>query len=65
MHKTDVDNIVSNDNGILINVSKNSDYKKMRLKAIEEKRDKERINNLESEMASIKSLLKQILSKVN
>jgi hypothetical protein len=64
MHKTDVENILSVEKGILINVSKSSEYEALRGKAIEEQRQKDRINNLEKDVSSIKSLLEQILRKV-
>lgn len=65
MDKTDVEGICKASEGILVNVSKDSDYDKKRTKAIEEQRLKDRINTIENDISSIKELLTQILSKVN
>lgn len=62
MHKTDVEGIMKEADGILISVSE-SNYAQQRQKMIEQKQDKERINILENRLSKIETLLKQLIQK--
>ena len=64
MHNTDVEGIKSVTPGILTNV-KESSYMQIKREMIEKAREKERINNMEKDITSMKEMLKQILAKVN
>lgn len=63
-YKTDHPGILRPSQGILINTKPSTEYEKLRAKAILEQRQQERINNLETKMASIESMLEQIFKKV-
>ena len=64
MHNTDVEGIKSVTPGILTNV-KESSYMQIKREMIEKSREKERINNMEKDIMSMKEMLAQILAKVN
>ena len=64
MHNTDVEGIKSVTPGILTNV-KESSYMQIKREMIEKAREKERINNMEKDITSMKEMLKQILTKVS
>jgi len=64
MHKTDVEGIEILSNGILINVKSESSYHQQRIKAMEEIKQKERINNMEKDIASMREMLSTILTKL-
>jgi len=65
MHKTDVDNIMQASTGILISTAKPTGYLNQHKKMLELEADRIKINRLESEMNIIKSMLQQIINKVN
>lgn len=62
---TDVDGIKAAGRGLLISVNEGSEYEKLKAKAIEDRRMKDRINSLESDVAQIKDVLQLILQKVS
>ena len=64
MHNTDVEGIKSVTPGILTNV-KESSYMQIKREMIEKAREKERINNMEKDIMSMKEMLTQILTKVS
>jgi len=64
MHKTDVENILQERPGILISTAKPTGYSIQHKKMRELEADRIKINTLEAEMSSIKSMLQEILNKV-
>ena len=63
MLNTDVPEIMKDGEGVLISVAKPSAYFSQRQKALEQLRDKERINNLEKKLSNIESLLQQLINQ--
>jgi hypothetical protein len=64
MIKTDVDGIMMQSKGVLININPSS-YEKEKNKMMDITRDKERINRLENDILDIKDVLAKILQKVS
>lgn len=66
MRKTDVENIVSIQKGVMENVSDDIiRYNEAKRRKIDEIHEKERINTLESKLNNIETLLQQLLQKAN
>lgn len=64
LKKTEVQGIMSAGPGILVN-TESSDYMNLRQKMINEKKQKDQISALESDVNEIKNTLKQILNLIN